>query len=953
MARCTGYAMCDWIDNAIALQMGRTEGQIYGYMHLPCRVEVNARLAPEVEQTPLAEFTGERVIPGQVDVDLLNEHLARYAFAARLARGKRVLDAGCGAGYGSAELARAALVRDRRRCRRRSRGFCPRPLPACPTSPSSRLLHRPAASRCVLRPGGGLRSDRASGATGASSCWKRAACSRPAASSSSPRPTSSTTPNRAARTGANPFHVHEFEFEEFRGALRSRLPARLAVPGKPRRGRRLPAAPRPATRWKCGWMPANRAPTSRTSSWPSAPTARRSATRPSSTCPAPPTCCASANATSRCSKAELAPEKRVAGKSPARISRNELDRVWQQATGGPRAEPGTANAARASMNCNSELAASRSAAARTSPNSKRNSPMRRRTPRRRSAELERGTRPEDRVGRAVDAALAKEIAEKNVRRRAARSREAELDERTAWAQRSRAKWRNAAVARSWRCTRRRAGSSWARRSASVLNPAPVDMLLLKRLLRASAAAGALAVAGGREPARSLARRSRLVPGARVRGTPRDPAQRAPAGPCGASVVIPNWNGRDLLARYLPSVVAALAGNPDNEIIVVDNGSTDGSAAFVASTFPQVKLVALDRNLGFGGGSNAGFRAAKNDIVVLLNSDMRVEPDFLAPAARRLHRSDGVRRLLPDLLQRPRQAPRRDRPHARLVAGWRAARAPSRRPGGRPGCFPCFYGGGGSCAFDRRKFLELGGFDELLAPFYLEDTDLGYLAWKRGWKVLYQPRSVVHHEHRGTIGKTFSEDYIQGVLKKNCLLFAWKNIHEWRRLAGHFCVHLGRRGAERDLRRGRRAGPLSPRWGAPFCGCPRPCARAGGPARSAAVSDTEAFRRPLGGYFRDRFARAASRARAAARALRFALSHLPAGARRRRLHVSDVARTGGAGRSACRRSARLCLAGGRPTGAPPVLRLGRMAGAPQRPSQAAVARWSRTPCANFQPKSWSG
>src|SRR2546429_1303578 len=56
----------------------------------------------------LAEFTGERVIPGQVDADLLNEHMARYAFAARLSRRKQVLDAGCGAGYGSAELARAA-----------------------------------------------------------------------------------------------------------------------------------------------------------------------------------------------------------------------------------------------------------------------------------------------------------------------------------------------------------------------------------------------------------------------------------------------------------------------------------------------------------------------------------------------------------------------------------------------------------------------------------------------------------------------------------------------------------------------------------------------------------------------------------------------------------------------------------------------------------------------------
>src|SRR5256885_15469926 len=56
----------------------------------------------------LAEFTGERVIPGQVDADLLNEHFARYAFAVRLSRRKQVLDAGCGSGYGSAELARAA-----------------------------------------------------------------------------------------------------------------------------------------------------------------------------------------------------------------------------------------------------------------------------------------------------------------------------------------------------------------------------------------------------------------------------------------------------------------------------------------------------------------------------------------------------------------------------------------------------------------------------------------------------------------------------------------------------------------------------------------------------------------------------------------------------------------------------------------------------------------------------
>src|SRR5713101_1932981 len=119
-------------------------------------------------------------------------------------------------------------------------------------------------------------------------------------------------------------------------------------------------------------------------------------------------------------------------------------------------------------------------------------------------------------------------------------------------------------------------------------------------------------------------------GRRQRPTDTEPSTEA------ASVVIPNWNGRDLLETYLPSVIRALAGNSGNEIVVVDNGSSDDSAEFVHQNFPQVKLLKLDRNLGFGGGSNAGVRAARNDIVVLLNSDMRVAPDFLQPLLEGFH-----------------------------------------------------------------------------------------------------------------------------------------------------------------------------------------------------------------------------------------------------------------------------------------------------------------------------
>lgn len=326
-----------------------------------------------------------------------------------------------------------------------------------------------------------------------------------------------------------------------------------------------------------------------------------------------------------------------------------------------------------------------------------------------------------------------------------------------------------------------------------------------------------------------------------------------ARPCrrsAATVVIPNWNGRDLLAGYLPSVVEALAGNPENEIIVVDNGSSDGSAEFVRQNFPGVKTLPLDRNLGFGGGSNAGVRAARNDIVVLLNSDMRVAPDFLAPLLEGF--ADPL--VFAVSCQIFFSDPAKRREETGLTQGWWQDGGLKVRHRDDPAVnrlFPCFYGGGGSCAFDRRKFLELGGFDELLAPFYLEDTDLGYLAWKRGWKVLYQPRSAVFHEHRGTIGKRFTDAEIQSVLKKNYILFCWKNVHDWRRLISHFFFSYG--GALLSVAYGDAPGRANlDGWWRAFRQLPGALASRRRARRLAAVGDAEAFRRPLGGYFRDRF-----------------------------------------------------------------------------------------------------
>src|SRR5262249_41159218 len=102
-------------------------------------------------------------------------------------------------------------------------------------------------------------------------------------------------------------------------------------------------------------------------------------------------------------------------------------------------------------------------------------------------------------------------------------------------------------------------------------------------------------------------------------------------------------------------------------------------------------------------------------------------------------------------------------------------------------YPTLYAGGGSTAYDREKFLELGGFDPLFEPFYLEDTDLSYCAWRRGWPVFYQPASKVFHEHRGTIGKHYSSAAIQAFLQKNYVLMVWKNIHRKGWMLSHCAV----------------------------------------------------------------------------------------------------------------------------------------------------------------------
>lgn len=245
-----------------------------------------------------------------------------------------------------------------------------------------------------------------------------------------------------------------------------------------------------------------------------------------------------------------------------------------------------------------------------------------------------------------------------------------------------------------------------------------------------------------------------------------------------SIVIPTWNGRDLLDRFLPSVVASLDAWPGGgEIVVADDGSTDGTADFLAAEYPSLRIAASGVNRGFSAAANMGVDAAGNRVVVLLNNDVEVEREFLSPLLRWFE--DGATFAVSARSLDWDRSTFRDGGKAGYWRRgfWRVWRNYDvvRGDGEKPLELPGIYGPGGFTAFDREKWLSLGGLDSLFAPFNWEDTDICYRALKRGWKVLYEPESVVYHSPNTTIGSTSRRMRVRFVSRRNRLLFHWKNI----------------------------------------------------------------------------------------------------------------------------------------------------------------------------------
>lgn len=248
------------------------------------------------------------------------------------------------------------------------------------------------------------------------------------------------------------------------------------------------------------------------------------------------------------------------------------------------------------------------------------------------------------------------------------------------------------------------------------------------------------------------------------------------------LMILNYNGRELLADCLPSALAAAGafGRPC-PVVVVDNRSSEGDVDFIHSHFPQVETVLAEKN-DYLFSLNGAVAGRSEEVVIILNNDMTFDEGFIAPLLDHLRHPE-VFAVSARVLDWDREAVITARSQLVRRRFWYSLKRTF------DDSEPCYtlYAAGGAAAFRRAMFLELGGFDPLFRPAYYEEVDLSYRAWKRGWKVIYEPSSIMIHRRAATLGRQHSKMRLRRMILRNQVLFNLKDTGTALELAGFLAL----------------------------------------------------------------------------------------------------------------------------------------------------------------------
>ena len=236
---------------------------------------------------------------------------------------------------------------------------------------------------------------------------------------------------------------------------------------------------------------------------------------------------------------------------------------------------------------------------------------------------------------------------------------------------------------------------------------------------------------------------------------------------GISAVIPNYNGVSLFPQTLPTLFAALKRSRlPYEVIIVDDCSTDDSVAFLTREYPEVRVITSKVNQGFSPTINKGIREALYDLVFLLNSDVKLEPDYFTYLIPYFERSDtfGVMGQIvnweDDRIQDGAKLPTFQGAKIKTFKNFLPSETPV-----QPGLFT-MYLSGAETLVSKEKLQMLGGFDEIFAPYYIEDYELSLRAWRLGWKCYYDHRAMCRHRTSSSIKSKSRKKHIQTIYYRN-------------------------------------------------------------------------------------------------------------------------------------------------------------------------------------------
>ena len=243
------------------------------------------------------------------------------------------------------------------------------------------------------------------------------------------------------------------------------------------------------------------------------------------------------------------------------------------------------------------------------------------------------------------------------------------------------------------------------------------------------------------------------------------------------VVIPNYNGSSLIKKNLPQVLAQVKKYKANIIISDDRSKFDDFeelSRFIKELQDKGEKVILQRNeknLGFSSSVNNGVAASKADFIVLLNTDVYPERDFLDAALADLLQDENLFGVgfMDKSIEGDKTVLR-----GRGLASWQKGFLLHKR--GEVDKPDTFWVSGGSSIIRRQLFVKLGGLDILYDPFYWEDIDLSYRAKKSGYKLKFESKSIVEHRHEeGAIKKYYGSSNVKTIAYRNQFIFVWKNI----------------------------------------------------------------------------------------------------------------------------------------------------------------------------------